>query len=163
VVRADAWFNEGLTTWHQEVLPASAGRRERDVATAQLGIGLRTGARRARQDGLPLARACAEMDRFGSYQHCYWGGAALVQLLVDDVGDEGVFALVRAVQALGPVDAAPQMATALLMRVEQTATAPLARRAATRLLHLWREHKDGLFPDVAAARAGDPLQWPDES
>lgn len=157
VVRADAWFNEGLTTWHQEVLPAAAGRRGRDVAAAQLGIGLRTGARRARQDGLPLARACAEMDRFGSYQHCYWGGAGLVQLLADDVGDDGVVALVRAVQGLGPIDAAPQTAAALLLRVEQTAKAKAARRAATRLLALWRAHKDGLFPDVAAARAGDGL------
>jgi hypothetical protein len=164
VRRADAWFNEGLTTWHQEVLPVAAGRRERRVASAQLAIGFRTGAGRARRDGLSLQRACAEMDRFGSYQHCYWGGAALVELLADDVGDDGVFALVQAVQALGPVDAAPSSALTLLSLVTSSPSASAkAKRAAKRLMALWQAHKDGLFPDVAAARDGDGLQWPDAS
>lgn len=163
VVRADAWFNEGLTTWHQEVLPSSSGRRPRAVARAQLAIGFSTGLRRAKQDGLTLSRACAEMDRFGSYQHCYWGGAALVELLADDVGDDGVFALVRAVHALAPVDAAPATAVSLLQRVEQTSTDRLARRAAKGLLRLWQAHRGGLFPDVDAARQGDGVEWPDES
>ena len=156
VRRADAWFNEGLTTWHQEVLPVAAGRRERRVAAAQLEIGFRTGAGRARRDGLSLQRACAEMDRHDSYQHCYWGGAALVELLADDVGDDGVFALVRAVHALGPVDAAPSSAEGLLtMVVSSKTTSGPAKRAAKRLLALWRTHRDGLFPDVAAVREGD--------
>lgn len=164
VRRADAWLNEGLTTWHQEVLPVAAGRRSRSVAAGQLAIGFRTGAGRARRDGLSLQRACAEMDRFGSHQHCYWGGAALIELLADDVGDEGVFALVRALHALGPIDAAPSSAQTLLSLVQSspTASAP-AKRAAKRLLALWRAHKDGLFPDVAAARSGDGMQWPDAS
>lgn len=164
VRRADAWFNEGLTTWHQEVLPVAAGRRERQVAAAQLAIGFRTGAGRARRDGLSLQRACAEMDRFGSYQHCYWGGAALVELLADDVGDDGVFALVTAVHALGPVDAAPSSAQTLLSLVTSSPSAPAkAKRAAKRLMALWQAHRDGLFPDVAAVRDGDGMQWPDES
>jgi len=164
VRRADAWFNEGLTTWHQEVLPVAAGRRERRVAAEQLAIGFRTGAGRARRDGLSLQRACAEMDRHGSYQHCYWGGAALVELLADDVGDAGVFALVKAVHALGPVDAAPSSAEDLLTMVvaSPSASGP-AKRAAKRLMALWRTHRDGLFPDVAAVRDGDGMQWPDAS
>jgi hypothetical protein len=154
VRRADAWLNEGLTTWHQEVLPMAAGRRTRAVASAQLAIGFRTGAGRARRDGLSLQRACAEMDRFGSYQHCYWGGAALIELLADDVGDDGVFALVRAVQALGPVDAAPSSAETL---------SALAKRAAKRLMALWKRHRDGHFPDVASVRDGDGFTLPDDS
>jgi hypothetical protein len=163
VIRSDAWFNEGLTTWHQEVLPAAAGRRTRDAAEAQLRVGLRTGARRSHQDGLSLERSCREMDARGSYQHCYWGGAALMVLLARDVGDDGVFALVRAIHALGPVDAAPQSATSLLERAAQTAREPQARVAAEALLSLWRRHRDGLFPAVdVPATDGVPV-WPGET
>ena len=163
VIRSDAWFNEGLTTWHQEVLPSAAGRRTRDAAEAQLRVGLRTGARRSHQDGLSLERSCREMDARGSYQHCYWGGAALMMLLARDVGDDGVFALVRAIHALGPVDAAPQSATSLLERAAQTAREPQARVAAEALLSLWRRHRDGLFPAVdVPATDGGPV-WPGET
>ncbi len=160
VVRSDAWFNEGLTTWHQEVLPAAAGRRPRDIAEAQLRVGLRTGAARSRHDGLSLERACREMDARGSYQHCYWGGAALMVLLAREVGDNGVFALVRAIHAQGPVDAVPQPAAALLARAAETAAEPVARRAARTLLRLWRRHRDGLFPAVDAPATDAGPVWP---
>ena len=160
VVRSDAWFNEGLTTWHQEVLPAAAGRRPRDIAEAQLRVGLRTGAARSRQDGLSLERACREMDARGSYQHCYWGGAALMVLLAREVGDDGVFALVRAIHAQGAVDAVPQPAAELLAKAAETAAEPAARRAARTLLRLWRRHRDGLFPAVDAPATDAGPVWP---
>jgi hypothetical protein len=162
--RGDAWFNEGLTTWHQEVLPARAGRRLRSEASAQLARGFRTGAARAARDGLSLERACAERDRLGTDQHCYWGGAALIELLADEVGDDGVEALVRAVHGSARIDAPPASAEAVLMAIAHASTSsPVARRAAERLLVLWRRHRDGHFPDVEAARRPDALEWPDAS
>ncbi len=162
--RVDAWFNEGLTTWHQEVLPARAGRRLRAEASAQLGRGFRTGAARAASDGLSLERACAERDRLGTDQHCYWGGAALIELLADEVGDDGVEALVRAAHGSAAIDAPPMSAEAVLMAIARgQSSSPLAQRAADHLLALWRRHRDGHFPDVEAARRPDGLEWPDAS
>lgn len=162
--RADAWFNEGLATWHQEILPVRAGRRARDVASASLARGFRTGAARAARDGLSLSRACAERDQRGSDQHCYWGGAAVIELLADEVGDDGVFALVGAVHGLSAVDAAPASAEAVLAAVTQSPTSTRsARRAAERLLVLWVRHRDGLFPDVEAIRDSVTRDWPDAS
>ena len=162
--RADAWFNEGLATWHQEILPVRAGRRARDVASASLARGFRTGAARAARDGLSLSRACAERDQRGSDQHCYWGGAAVIELLADEVGDDGVFALVGAVHGLSAVDAAPASAEAVLVAVIQSPTSTLsAQRAAERLLVLWARYRDGLFPDVEAIRDSVTRDWPDAS
>jgi hypothetical protein len=149
VVRRDAWFNEGLTTWQQEVLPLRAGRRAADVVRGQLAVGLRTGQARARADGVSLERACAEMDSLGSYQHCYWGGAALAALLAVDVGTDAVDALVAALHAAGPIDGAPRGALALLEAVASGDDAD-ARRAALRLRELWQKFRGAPFPDVEA-------------
>ena len=147
VRRGDAWLNEGLTTWQQERLPVLAGRRPAATATAQLAIGLRTGHHRAVADGLSLERACAEMDERRSHQHCYWGGAALAVVLANDVGDDGVFALIRALGATAAFDASAQPALTLLQAVSSSPAAdPLARRAASALATLWRQHKNAPFP-----------------
>jgi len=149
VVRGDAWLNEGLATWHQEVLPARSGRRRPDVARAQLALGFATGAQRAREDGLSLERACAGMDAHGAYQHCYWGGAALFALLADEVGDDGVTALVTALHALAPLDAPPRPALALLDDVADGKDEPPAAAAAARaLIALWQRFRDRPFPET---------------
>jgi hypothetical protein len=155
VARGDAWLNEGITTWNQEVLPASAGRRDRELSAAQLRIGFRTGARRAERDGLSLERSCTQMDRMHSYQHCYWGGAALVQLLSEELGDDAVYALIRGIWATGPVDGRPRRATDLLEAVKTSATEPASRAAAAALLRLWHRHKGNLFPPVSAGDVGE--------
>ncbi len=158
VRRGDAWLNEGLTTWQQEMLPVLAKRRPLGVATDQLAIGLHTGLQRARGDQLSLERACTEMDERHSYQHCYWGGAALAALLATDVGDAGVFALIRALGKAAAFDANPQPATALLQAVSSSSSDPLARRAAAALLGLWQQHKNAPFP--ADDNAVDGYVWP---
>lgn len=160
VARGDAWLNEGITTWNQEVLPASAGRRERALSAAQLKIGFRTGARRASRDGLSLEKACTQMDRVGSYQHCYWGGAALVQLLSEELGDDGVYALIRGIWATGPVDGVPRRATALLDVVAKHAPEERSRQAAAALLRLWERHKGSHFPPVERAKNDADVEVP---
>ena len=159
----DAWLNEGFTTWQQEHLPVLAGRRAVDVANAEVAIGLRTGRRRADADQLTLERACTEMAERHSYQHCYWGGAALAVLLAADVGDDGVFALIRALGKSRPFDASPQPALTLLQAVTTSSSDPLARRAATALVALWQQHKNAPFPVIADAAEVDGFVWPNDS
>ncbi|MDP2343081.1 MAG: hypothetical protein Q8O67_19145 [Deltaproteobacteria bacterium] len=156
VARGDGWLNEGLTTWHQEVLPAAAGRRARALAQDQLEIGFRTGRARAGQDGLSVERSCTEMDRRGTYQHCYWAGARLIDLLAREVGDDGVFQLVRALHAARSIDAEPLPALRLLETASTSTTPPAAAAAAAALLRLWEAHRNAPFPDPAADPGPDP-------
>ena len=93
------------------------------------------------------------MDTRGSHQHCYWSGARLTALLADEVGDDGVFALVRALHALAPQDALPAPALTLL-QAATTSPDPLAAQAATALLRLWNTHKHAPFPQPAAGAPG---------
>jgi hypothetical protein len=163
VDRADGWLNEGLTTWHQEVLPAAAGRRPRATAQAQLEIGFRTGALRAEQDSLTVEESCRLMAARGSYQHCYWSGARLVSLVADALGDDAVFALAAALRAQGPSDAAPRRALDLLQAVasssssssssSSTSTSSAAQAAARLLMLLWEQQKAAPFPTVAQTEA----------
>ena len=60
--------------------------------------------------------------------------------------------------ASGAVAIAPETSA-----IVSGATENSAKRAAKRLMALWRTHRDGLFPDVAAVRDGDGMQWPDAS
>lgn len=149
VARGDGWLNEGVTTWHQEVLPAAAGRRGRDAANAQLAVGFNTGAIRAKQDGLDVETSCRQMDARGSYQHCYWSGARLTALLADAVGDDGVFALVRVLHDLHPLDSTPLPALSLLREAAASSDAA-ASAAATTLLALWEAQKSKPFPTATA-------------
>ncbi|HEY1099797.1 MAG TPA: hypothetical protein VGF99_12760, partial [Myxococcota bacterium] len=158
----DGWLNEGAATWMQEVLPAQAGRRDVVVAAGNLQRGLQTGAARALDDGFTLERSCAEMHARRSYQHCYWGGAALLTLLARDVGDDGVIALLRALP--GPVDGPPQRATAVL-QAARTSSDPRVARAATTLLALWTQSAQAPFPTAAlssSSNSGDigGFAWP---
>ncbi len=155
VVRGDAWLNEGLTTWHQEVLPAAAGRRSRTDAQGQLEIGFHTGRARAAQDGFSVERSCAEMDRFGSYQHCYWAGARLIDLLAQEVGDDGVFALVRALHGASPTDGVPLPALRLLARAAEE---PAAAAPARALVRLWKLHRGAPFPDPPEGGSPDVVR-----
>jgi hypothetical protein len=152
VARGDGWLNEGLTTWHQDVLPAAAGRRARETAQGQLEIGFSTGRARAAQDGLSVERSCSEMDRRGTYQHCYWAGARLIDLLALEVGDDGVFQLVKSLHAARSTDAEPLRALRLL-ETASTSSDPPAAEAARALLRLWSEHKGSPFPDPSTSTA----------
>ena len=88
----------------------------------------------------------------------------MIELLADEVGDDGVESLVVALHGLLAKDAAPVAAESLLASVAQSPTSPpAARRAAERLLVLWTRHRDGLFPEVAAIVDAASLDWPDAS
>ena len=95
------------------------------------------------------------MDARGTYQHCYWAGARLIDLLAKEVGDDGVFSLVRALHAAHPTDAAPQPALRLL-EAASSSPRPPAAAAARALLRLWSEHKGAPFPDPAPMASGSP-------
>jgi hypothetical protein len=114
---------------------------------------VRTGRARADADRLTLDVACNEMDARHSYQHCYWGGAALTALLADDVGTDAVMALVRALHDSAPLDATPRSARELLHRVAIEATDAVAADAARRLWALWERFRHEPFPDVAGLLA----------
>lgn len=146
IAQGDGWLNEGITTWHQEVLPAAVGRRERSVADGQLAVGFRTGAARAEKDGLNVEDSCRLMAARGSYQHCYWSGARLTALLAADVGDDGVFALVRLLHGLRRTDAEPTAATDILRAAASSVDDVAGAAAAARLLELWETHRGEPFP-----------------
>jgi hypothetical protein len=150
VRREDAWLNEGLATWHQEMLPARAGRRTERSARARLMQGFATGALRAREDRLSLQEACAQMDARLSYQHCYWGGARLIELLVEDVGQGALDAFIAALNERAALDATPQRARALLHQVAVSGP-PLAAQAARRLAALWSRFAHEPFPQVSSS------------
>jgi hypothetical protein len=75
----EAWFGEGLATWHQVVLRARVGLVTEAQAWALLRDGFTRGATSA-ADGvrLPLHAASARMRRDGRFLQTYWGGAALI-------------------------------------------------------------------------------------
>lgn len=82
----EAWFGEGLATWHQVVLRARAGLIDEDNAWASLRDGFERG-RAAAERGpwtLPLREASARMRAEGRWVQTYWGGAAIAFVL--DVG-----------------------------------------------------------------------------
>ncbi len=75
----EAWFGEGLATWHQVVLRARVGLVTEAEAWALLRDGFTRGAASAEDGGrLPLHAASARMRREGRFLQTYWGGAALI-------------------------------------------------------------------------------------
>lgn len=128
----EAWFGEGLATWHQVVLRARAGLIDEDEAWAALRDGFERG-RAAAERGpwtLPLREASARMRAEGRWIQTYWGGAAVVFAL--DVGlrrcgggsIDDVVATLRAEQPR--VDA--QRLPALTIVTRAAATAPACAR-----------------------------------
>jgi hypothetical protein len=155
VARGDAWFNEGLTTWEQEMLPVRAGRRTRTVAQQELALGLAAGAARAQDDGLVVERACNEMNARHSYQHCYWAGAAMAMLVADRLGDDAVFALIAALSQQ-PFAGTPRRAVAVLESVVSSSSSPQAVQAAKALLQVWQQQRGVPFPQAT----DDGTSWP---
>jgi hypothetical protein len=157
VARGDAWFNEGLTTWEQEMLPVRAGRRTRTAAQQELALGLAAGAARAQEDGLVVERACSEMDTRHSYQHCYWAGAAMAMLVADRLGDDAVFALL-ATLSKQPFAGTPRRAVAVLESVvsSSSSSSPQAAQAAKALLQVWQQQRGVPFPQAT----DDGTTWP---
>jgi hypothetical protein len=107
----EAWFGEGLATWHQVVLRARAGLISEAEAWATLADGFERGAAAAERGPwtLSLREASARMRAEGRWLQTYWGGAAIV--LVMDValrrcGDTSIDDVVAALRAEQPrVDA----------------------------------------------------------
>jgi hypothetical protein len=82
----EAWFGEGLATWHQVVLRARAGLITEEAAWAALRDGFERGAAAAERGPwtLSLREASARMRAEGRWVQTYWGGAAIA--FVVDVG-----------------------------------------------------------------------------
>jgi hypothetical protein len=82
----EAWFGEGLATFHQVVLRARAGLIDEDDAWAALRDGFERGQAAAERGPwtLPLREGSARMRAEGRWVQTYWGGAAIVFAL--DVG-----------------------------------------------------------------------------
>ncbi len=158
VVRGDGWFNEGLTTWEQELLPVRSQRRSKQTAQAELAMGLAAGKARAVDDGLSVERACSEMDARHSYQHCYWAGAAMAQLVADQLGDDAVFALIAALSQQ-PFAGEPRRAVAVLQSVaSSSSSSPEAVKAAKALLQVWQQQRGMPFPQAT----DDGADWSTE-
>jgi hypothetical protein len=150
VAREDAWLNEGIATWYQDLLARRAGLIVDDAAYwAELVRGLKTGRERAREDGMNLQHAAARMHETGAYQHAYWGGVALVFLAEVEARKQGasIDDLVRALRATFPDD--KQRAAHELLIAAPNGN---ARIAASELLKAWEKHRASPWPsDVDAA------------
>ncbi len=71
---ADNWFQEGFTTYYQEVLRARAGFFNADEGWRQIHAGFRRGRRFA--GARSLAQESRDMARTGAFRQVYWAGAA---------------------------------------------------------------------------------------
>jgi hypothetical protein len=152
VTTEDAWFNEGLATWHQDVLARRAGLIANDESYWN-GVlrGLDTGAARAKEDGLSLRDASARMHDARSYQHAYWGGVALLLVAEVQARQQGasIDDVVLFLRRRFPQDDRPRGALELLAIAEREGgPVALAARA-------WRtayeRAADAPFPDARPA------------
>jgi hypothetical protein len=150
----DAWFNEGLATWHQDLLARRAGLIA-DDATYWRGLleGLETGRMRAATDGLTLQQASAHMHEHGSFQHAYWAGVALILIAEVEARAQGasVDDVVLALRRLFPVDDRQRSARELLTAAEREG-GPVAV-AARAWLGAYEREMDAGFPDTRAVLA----------
>jgi hypothetical protein len=143
----DAWFNEGLTTWHQDLLGRRAGMIADDEHYwHELWRGLETGRERASQDKLSIEQASTTMEESAAYQHAYWAGVALMLLAEVEARQQGaslddlVIELRRRF-----VDDKPRAALALLGSIDDGRAGVAARV----LERVWAAHKDEPFPGLA--------------
>lgn len=158
---SDAWLNEGIATWYQDLLARRAGLIADDRAYwGELLRGLRTGRGRAEEDRLSVAQASQHMHQTGAYQHAYWAGVALALQAEVEARQQGASLddLVRELRRRFPDDDQTRPALALLAAVPE-GKAGVAARALERAFHA---HKDQPWPDVepTLARLGvsvDPL------
>ncbi len=148
----DAWLNEGIATWYQDLLARRAGMLPDDAAYwAELVRGLRTGRERSHDDRLTVAEASRRMHATGAYQHTYWAGVALVLLAEVEAQRQGASLddLVRALRRRFPRDDRPRTARALLGAIDEGKGAVAARA----LERAYLTHKDEPWPDVDAVLA----------
>ena len=143
----DAWLNEGLATWHQELLARRAGLIKDDAAWwREVVRGLSTGRSRADADGLTVAEASAQMHETGAYQHAYWAGVGIMLLAEVEARRRGASLddLVRALREAIPSDDRPRSAAELLA-VPRSGD---ARIAADVLADTFASQRARPFPDV---------------
>lgn len=143
----DAWLNEGIATWYQDLLARRAGMLPDDDAYwAELVRGLRTGRGRSDEDRLTLAEASRRMHATGAYQHTYWAGVALALVAEVEAQRQGASLddLVRALRRRFPDDDMARDARTLLASVD-SGKAGVAARALERA---YLTHKDAPWPDV---------------
>lgn len=151
----DAWFNEGLTTWHQDLLARRAGMLADDESYwRELVRGLETGRARAHSDQLSLEAASTRMHETAAYQHAYWGGVAVMLLAEVEARGQGASLedLVVALRARF-ADDRPRSAVELLQALEAEVAPGPAAIAARAIRQTWERHKAAPFPDVAPALA----------
>lgn len=152
----DAWFNEGLTTWYQEVLARRAGMIDDDARFwHELLRGLDVGSERAAENGMSLEEASARMHETGAYQHAYWGGVAIMLLAEVEAQAHGASLddLTLALRRSFAEDR-PRLADELLFALhgpEGDDGDDAARVAARALRETWQSHRRAPFPDVTAA------------
>lgn len=143
----DAWLNEGIATWYQDLLARRAGMLPDDAAYwAELVRGLRTGRVRSDEDRLTVAEASRRMHATGAYQHTYWAGVALALLTEVEARRHGASLddLVRALRRRFPDDDEARDARSLLAAVDAGKGAVAARA----LERAFQANKDAPWPDV---------------
>lgn len=148
----DAWLNEGLATWHQELLARRGGLILDDTAYwSEVVRGLATGKARAATDGLSVAEASRRMHQTGAYQHAYWAGVGVMLLaeLAAQRRGASIDDLVRALRAAIPRDDRPRSAAELLAVPRDGK----ARIAADALTETFAAERDRPFPNVDPALA----------
>jgi predicted metalloprotease with PDZ domain len=150
IVREDAWFSEGVTTYYQEVLRARAGLQTPLEAWNELESGFRRG--RADGNGLPLAQESREMYSNHAFHRVYWAGAALAFLLDVELRRErgGARSLDDAMGWIREIPGGLERS----LRAEEAIAEIDAREGAPRFRRLaetWLARSE--FPDLEAAQA----------
>jgi hypothetical protein len=143
----DAWFNEGLATWHQELLARRGGLISEDIAYwREVVRGLSTGKARADADGLTMVDASTRMHETGAYQHAYWAGAGIMLVAEVEARRRGASLddLVRALRTAFPSDDRARSAAELLAVPRRGK----ARVVADILAATFRAQRERSFPDV---------------
>lgn len=143
----DAWLNEGIATWYQDLLARRTGLLRDDVSYwTELLRGLQTGRARAAEDRLSLVEASQRMHATGAYQHAYWGGVALALLAEVEAAEQGASLddWVRELRRRFPHDDQARSARQLLAAID-SGKASVAARALERA---FERHKDEPWPDV---------------
>ncbi len=161
---SEAWYQEGFTTYYQEVLRARAGFQSVQGGWQQLHEGFGRG--RGALSGRTLAETSRDMHRRHSYWHVYWSGAAIA-LQCDlairryTAGKRNLDDAIRYLYRRPDRGSSAKTGLELLRQIDAWIGKPLCVPIATK--HL----RSDAFPDLAAAyrelglRGGDRVTFAD--
>ncbi len=136
VPRRDRWLSEGVTTYHQEILPVRANRRPPREGWRRLFEGFSHG--RERGTGRTLADESRDMFQTRAFQRVYWAGAALALMIDVELRrqSEGRHSLPSALRTLsGEWERRAYRAEEIVAAIDRVTNTTVATQIVGRSLH----------------------------